>query len=178
MLPIDKQQVAIDTEVIRQRVYESHLRPQDLAVDGAFASMVLPPPLNSGQRQQQRYTPQIVGGYKCDYPGCTAAPFQTQYLLRYMAFNKSVTLTNKRSSHTNVHSWERPHYCPVANCPRGEGGRGFKRKNEMLRHGLVHQSPGYVCPFCPDREHKYPRPDNLQRYVKMETYPATLKAPY
>jgi hypothetical protein len=21
-----------------------------------------------------------------------------------------------------------------------------------------------VCPFCPDREHKYPRPDNLQRY--------------
>lgn len=35
----------------------------------------------------------------------------------------------------------------------------------MIRHGLVHQSPGYVCPFCPDREHKYPRPDNLQRYV-------------
>jgi hypothetical protein len=33
----------------------------------------------------------------------------------------------------------------------------------MIRHGLVHQSPGYVCPFCPDREHKYPRPDNLQR---------------
>jgi hypothetical protein len=35
----------------------------------------------------------------------------------------------------------------------------------MIRHGLVHDSPGYVCPFCPDREHKYPRPDNLQRYV-------------
>jgi hypothetical protein len=35
----------------------------------------------------------------------------------------------------------------------------------MIRHGLVHQSPGYVCPFCPDREHKYPRPDNLQRCV-------------
>ena len=35
----------------------------------------------------------------------------------------------------------------------------------MIRHGLVHQSPGYVCPFCPDREHKYPRPDNLQRYA-------------
>lgn len=34
----------------------------------------------------------------------------------------------------------------------------------MIRHGLVHDSPGYVCPFCPDREHKYPRPDNLQRY--------------
>lgn len=35
----------------------------------------------------------------------------------------------------------------------------------MIRHGLVHDSPGYVCPFCPDREHKYPRPDNLQRWV-------------
>jgi len=69
------------------------------------------------------------------------------------------------SSHTNVHSSNRPHYCPVKDCPRGEGGKGFKRKNEMIRHGLVHQSPGYVCPFCPDREHKYPRPDNLQRYA-------------
>lgn len=36
----------------------------------------------------------------------------------------------------------------------------------MIRHGLVHDSPGYVCPFCPLREHKYPRPDNLQRYAR------------
>jgi hypothetical protein len=35
----------------------------------------------------------------------------------------------------------------------------------MIRHGIIHESPGYVCPFCPDREHKYPRPDNLQRSV-------------
>jgi hypothetical protein len=69
------------------------------------------------------------------------------------------------NSHANVHSSIRPHYCPVKGCPRSEGGKGFKRKNEMIRHGLVHDSPGYVCPFCPDREHKYPRPDNLQRYV-------------
>ncbi len=34
----------------------------------------------------------------------------------------------------------------------------------MIRHSLVHQSPGYICPFCPEREHKYPRPENLQRY--------------
>ena len=34
----------------------------------------------------------------------------------------------------------------------------------MIRHGLVHESPGYICPFCPEREHRYPRPDNLQRY--------------
>ncbi|KJZ75994.1 hypothetical protein HIM_04450 [Hirsutella minnesotensis 3608] len=89
-----------------------------------------------------------VGVYICTHSGCTAPPFQTQYLL---------------NSHANVHSSARPHYCPVKGCPRSEGGKGFKRKNEMIRHGLVHDSPGYVCPFCPDREHKYPRPDNLQR---------------
>ncbi|PSS18594.1 hypothetical protein M430DRAFT_101450 [Amorphotheca resinae ATCC 22711] len=93
-----------------------------------------------------------VGGYQCTYPGCTAQPFQTQYLL---------------NSHANVHSSNRPHYCSVKGCPRSEGGKGFKRKNEMIRHGLVHDSPGYVCPFCPDREHKYPRPDNLQRHVRV-----------
>ncbi|KAK3357322.1 hypothetical protein B0T25DRAFT_154658 [Lasiosphaeria hispida] len=90
--------------------------------------------------------------YHCNFAGCNAAPFQTQYLL---------------NSHANVHSSARPHYCPVAGCPRSEGGKGFKRKNEMIRHGLVHDSPGYVCPFCPDREHKYPRPDNLQRHVRV-----------
>ncbi|KAL1796489.1 hypothetical protein ACET3X_005029 [Alternaria dauci] len=125
-------------------------RQRHMSLDGALASRVLPPPLNSGL--QQHSAPHIVGCFKCDYPGCTAAPFQTQYLL---------------NSHTNVHSSNRPHYCPVKDCPRGEGGKGFKRKNEMIRHGLVHQSPGYVCPFCPDREHKYPRPDNLQRHVRV-----------
>jgi hypothetical protein len=79
----------------------------------------------------------------------------------------SVAKTDLASSHANVHSTNRPHYCPVPGCPRGEGGKGFKRKNEMIRHGLVHDSPGYVCPFCPDREHKYPRPDNLQRHVRV-----------
>ncbi|KAI1505498.1 hypothetical protein F5X99DRAFT_415933 [Biscogniauxia marginata] len=93
-----------------------------------------------------------LGGFICTFQGCTAAPFQTQYLL---------------NSHANVHSSARPHYCPVKGCPRSEGGKGFKRKNEMIRHGLVHDSPGYVCPFCPDREHKYPRPDNLQRHVRV-----------
>ncbi|KAI4208008.1 MAG: hypothetical protein LQ348_000378 [Seirophora lacunosa] len=104
---------------------------------------ILPPLPGSGNL--------VTGTFKCDFPGCTAAPFQTQYLL---------------NSHANVHSQNRPHYCPVKTCPRSEGGKGFKRKNEMIRHGLVHQSPGYICPFCPEREHKYPRPDNLQRHVR------------
>ncbi|KAJ8106824.1 hypothetical protein OPT61_g9286 [Boeremia exigua] len=124
-------------------------RQRVLSIDGAMTSRHLPPPIGSGLTN----IPQsIAGTYKCEEPGCTAAPFQTQYLL---------------NSHANVHSQTRPHFCPVKGCPRSEGGKGFKRKNEMIRHGLVHQSPGYVCPFCPDREHKYPRPDNLQRHVRV-----------
>lgn len=103
------------------------------------------PPLSGG--------PYVGGGvFRCEHPGCTAVSFQTQYLL---------------NSHANVHSQNRPHYCPVKDCSRSEGGKGFKRKNEMIRHGLVHRSPGYICPFCPEREHKYPRPDNLQRHVRV-----------
>ncbi|KAJ4990453.1 C2H2 type zinc finger protein [Stagonosporopsis vannaccii] len=124
-------------------------RQRVLSIDGAMTSRHLPPPIGSGLTN----VPQNVAGtYKCEEPGCTALPFQTQYLL---------------NSHANVHSQTRPHFCPVKGCPRSEGGKGFKRKNEMIRHGLVHQSPGYVCPFCPDREHKYPRPDNLQRHVRV-----------
>lgn len=106
-----------------------------------------------------------IGGYQCTHAGCTAPPFQTQVgttiiIFLRMPINFEQYLLN---SHANVHSQSRPHYCSVKGCPRSEAGKGFKRKNEMIRHGLVHASPGYVCPFCPDREHKYPRPDNLQR---------------
>jgi len=93
----------------------------------------------------------LGGAYACTYQGCNVPPFHTQYLL---------------NSHMNVHSDKRNHFCPVKDCPRGPGGRGFKRKNEMIRHGLVHTSPGYVCPYCPDQKHKYPRPDNLQRHIR------------
>jgi len=108
-----------------------------------------------------------IGGFQCTYPGCTAQPFQTQVREFFLqSFIRVEILTSTQyllNSHANVHSSNRPHYCSVKGCPRSEGGKGFKRKNEMIRHGLVHDSPGYVCPFCPDREHKYPRPDNLQR---------------
>lgn len=55
-------------------------RPRHMSLDGALASRVLPPPLGSGL--QQNVTQHIVGSFKCDYPGCTALPFQTQYLLK------------------------------------------------------------------------------------------------
>lgn len=71
------------------------------------------PPDASAQRSGN--APQ---GYPCTWPDCTAQPFQTEYLLK---------------SHTNVHSTTRTHFCPVKGCPRGHGGQGFKRKNEMIR---------------------------------------------
>ncbi|KAL8389235.1 hypothetical protein RB599_011029 [Gaeumannomyces hyphopodioides] len=107
---------------------------------------------NDGRMMPEAGLPPSGGNFVCKWPGCNSMPFHTQYLL---------------NSHMNVHSSARPHYCPVKGCPRSEGGKGFKRKNEMIRHGLVHDSPGYICPFCPDREHKYPRPDNLQRHVRV-----------
>ncbi|KAF2021957.1 hypothetical protein BU24DRAFT_404888 [Aaosphaeria arxii CBS 175.79] len=124
-------------------------RVHRMSIDSTLTTRQLPP---FGGPIIQHVPPHGTSGYKCDYPGCTAQSFQTQYLL---------------NSHANVHSQSRPHYCPVQGCLRAEGGKGFKRKNEMIRHGLVHASPGYVCPFCPDREHKYPRPDNLQRHVRV-----------
>lgn len=56
--------------------------------------------------------------FKCSKIGCDAPPFQTEYLL---------------SSHMAVHSNARPYFCPKSRCPRGLGGLGFKRKNEMTR---------------------------------------------
>ncbi|KAL4866840.1 hypothetical protein BDV12DRAFT_130009 [Aspergillus spectabilis] len=123
----------------------SYPTPIDHASTGTCDSSAFTP-------SSQGNVPPATGTFKCSHPGCNAAPFQTQYLL---------------NSHANVHSQDRPHFCPVENCSRGYGGKGFKRKNEMIRHGLVHNSPGYVCPFCPDQQHKYPRPDNLQRHVRV-----------
>jgi hypothetical protein len=135
-----------------------HYEPSPSAVKSPATSYPTPtdqtptgerPPFNAGPPPTAPVPP---GTFKCRHPGCTAPPFQTQYLL---------------NSHANVHSQDRPHFCPVEGCARGVGGKGFKRKNEMIRHGLVHNSPGYVCPFCPDQQHKYPRPDNLQRHVRV-----------
>jgi hypothetical protein len=54
-------------------------RPRHMSLDGALASRVLPPPLNSGLPQ---IPSQVIGSFKCEYPNCNALPFQTQYLLK------------------------------------------------------------------------------------------------
>lgn len=103
------------------------------------SAITVPSPANSypasitaHQRQDSEGTPLANGNspttngagplatstFKCTFSGCTAPPFQTQYLL---------------NSHANVHSSSRPHFCPVSGCNRGPGGKGFKRKNEMIR---------------------------------------------
>ncbi|KAH8880749.1 hypothetical protein GQ53DRAFT_833072 [Thozetella sp. PMI_491] len=133
-------------------IHRQHDYPMNGSADNAPSAESIRSPVGAVERMSIDGLTSSPGYYMCKFPGCNAPPFQTQYLL---------------NSHANVHSSARPHYCPMKGCPRGEGGRGFKRKNEMIRHGLVHDSPGYVCPFCPDREHKYPRPDNLQRHVRV-----------
>uniref|UniRef100_A0A0B7K9N9 Uncharacterized protein n=1 Tax=Bionectria ochroleuca TaxID=29856 RepID=A0A0B7K9N9_BIOOC len=91
--------------------------------------------------------------YVCLYSGCTALPFQTQYLL---------------NAYIEVHNSTRPHDGPHIGYPRGEGGKGFKTKNDMaIRHGLIRDSQGYHCPFCPYPAPRCPRPDNLQRQVRV-----------
>lgn len=62
---------------------------RNLSIDGALASRTLPPPPGVGAG-----VPAGIGiahggagvgaGFKCDYPGCVAPPFQTQYLLKYV----------------------------------------------------------------------------------------------
>lgn len=87
--------------------------------NGALPSQTHPPPSEHGANSAISSAAAAINGiFRCTVPGCTAAPFQTQYLL---------------NSHANVHSDTRPHFCPVKNCPRGPGGQGFKRKNEMIR---------------------------------------------
>jgi hypothetical protein len=134
-LPVDDSHVDVRATTPTQSEVDSHSSLEALAA-GAL----------------RRFNAQAVETFrfKCYYPGCSAPLFKTQYLL---------------NSHAKVHSSTRPHYCPIRGCLRGKGGKGFKRKNEMIRHGLVHESPGYVCPYCKDREHRYPRPVSLQRLV-------------
>ncbi|EXK26541.1 hypothetical protein FOMG_16866 [Fusarium oxysporum f. sp. melonis 26406] len=95
----------------------------------------------------------ISASYRCTHSGCNAGPFRRPFEL---------------TSHMTVHSSERLYYCQVQGCSRREAGKGFKRKNELKRHGSTHNPPGYCCPFCPVGrvKRKYPRPDNLTRHVR------------
>ncbi|OCL08506.1 hypothetical protein AOQ84DRAFT_39099 [Glonium stellatum] len=118
------------------------------------------PPLGSTGTNRKAPSPAVAptsssvppdfGSFKRNFPGCTATPFQTQHLL---------------NSHANVHSQSQTHYCPVTACPRAESGKGFKQKNELMRHVLDHRSLGYWCPFRPDRGHKFLRTDYLMRHI-------------
>lgn len=56
---------------------------RNLSIDGALASRTLPPPPGVGA-SIGLVPSHGSGGFKCDHPGCTALPFQTQYLLKYV----------------------------------------------------------------------------------------------
>jgi hypothetical protein len=50
-----------------------------LSIDSALTSRTLPLPVGPNI---QHISPQVPGSFRCEYPGCNAAPFQTQYLLK------------------------------------------------------------------------------------------------
>lgn len=59
----------------------THTTPIDstLIPDGVTRNMpILPPP----RGMPPHSAAMLIGGFRCDYPGCEAAPFATQYLLR------------------------------------------------------------------------------------------------
>jgi hypothetical protein len=111
------------SSIVNQSPAASHPTPTSISsdqpprVESSAEYMISP----DGETQDINGIVGIPNGtvYKCDMPDCTAAPFQTQYLL---------------NSHMNVHSDTRPHFCQVPGCARGPGGQGFKRKNEMIRY--------------------------------------------
>ncbi|OAQ63779.1 zinc finger, c2H2 type domain-containing protein [Purpureocillium lilacinum] len=86
-------------------------------------------------------TESLGTAFVCSFNGCTARPFGTQALL---------------DSHAVVHSSTRPFHCSVKDC-----SRSFKRKIDLTKHGWVHNSSGYSCPFCTDKKREFYRPDNL-----------------
>lgn len=53
---------------------DATLNDHRTSVDGSRLLSDLPAPQPNG--------PLVTGGFKCDYPGCLAPPFQTQYLLK------------------------------------------------------------------------------------------------
>jgi hypothetical protein len=55
-------------------------RQRHMSLDGTLsATIILPPPNGSGMQQLGQHS---MGAFRCDYPGCNALPFQTQYLLK------------------------------------------------------------------------------------------------
>jgi hypothetical protein len=52
-----------------------------MSLDGTLATsaIILPPPNGSGIQNLGQHS---IGTFGCDYPGCNALPFQTQYLLK------------------------------------------------------------------------------------------------
>ncbi|OIW31970.1 hypothetical protein CONLIGDRAFT_629660 [Coniochaeta ligniaria NRRL 30616] len=105
-------------------------------------------------RSHRRLASDSAGSYIFPIVGSSAPGFQTQYLLNF---------------HANVHAPSYPRlFCPVDSCTGPQGGRGFNCTKEMIQY-LVHGdlTLGFVCPFCTDREHTYPRLDQLQRHVRV-----------
>lgn len=87
----------------------------------------------------------------CTTVDCDAGPFKHKIDLE---------------SHEETHTFERQHQCPFPGCLRGMKGKGFRSKGAMLLHRLLHDYPGYQCPFCfsgAQGKHRFARSGHLKR---------------
>jgi hypothetical protein len=74
----------------------------------------------------------------------------------HYTFSSNIRILNEFSSIVLV--------CYLLSAVRGLIG-GYKRMNTIMRHGIMHESPGYVCSFCSNQQHNYLQPDNIHRCV-------------
>jgi hypothetical protein len=113
------------SSIVNQSSAASHPTPTttslEARLDGSPEQVLSPE--SDGQETNGNDSLFSSNSYKCTIPGCTTAPFKTQYLL---------------NSHMNVHLDTRLYFCPVEGCTRGPSGQGFKRKNEMKRWDILH----------------------------------------
>ncbi|KAH6889367.1 hypothetical protein B0T10DRAFT_487861 [Thelonectria olida] len=73
---------------------------------------------------------------------------------------------NQFDSHAIVDQTNLPYSCSVIGCVRWEQGNGFRTKNELILHGLFHDSRGLRCPFCPNQGLEHSTPDEFIRHLK------------
>ena len=100
--------------------------------------------------------------YRCDRTNpSTGRPCNVIFRRPYDLARHGYTIHSPRSEKV------RCHFCTEE--------KTFSRNDALTRHmRVVHPEidwlptnhPGYIGPFCPDRQQQFPRPDNLQRYCR------------
>jgi hypothetical protein len=63
----------------------------------ANPSVILPPPVSASNQQVGHVQAHGGNGFKCNFAGCTAPPFQTQYLLKFVPLLSKIFLPSQNT---------------------------------------------------------------------------------